>query len=373
MIAGGLKRIVEEHRVEPTPTMPAGATVTAPPDLETAAEIMRGASAGGTAVLFWGSGAHQGYGYAVDAPIVLSTHRLNRVVDWQADDLTLVVEAGVPVSHLEEMLADRRQSTVLPELPGDATVGGVIAAGVSGFRRLRYGPTRDRLLESVLVTGDGRITTAGGRVVKNVTGFDIPRLATGSLGSLGLIGQVCLKLWPKSATEATVEVASAAEALRVAFRPLAVLETNEGSWVYLSGTDDEIDGQANDLGATPQETLHWPELPAAQWRGVLRVPPAAVPEATDRLRPVDGLSFIAAHGVGSVDIAATARAAEAFGDLRAWSESVGGAFVISARPTTDTIFDPWGSPPPSVDLQRKVKAAFDPVGVANPGRLPGRI
>jgi len=372
VIAAALRRVLDEHRVDASPGMPPEATVVSPPDLDAAADIMRAASASTTPVLFWGSGEHQGYGYAVDAPIVLSTSRLNRLVDWQADDLTVVVEAGFTVSRLEDLLADRRQSAVLPETPGDATVGGVIAAGVSGFRRLRYGPTRDRLLESVLVTGDGRLTTAGGRVVKNVTGFDIPRLATGSFGSLGLIGRVCLKLWPR-ATETALPVESAADALRLSYRPLAVLETNHGSWVYLTGTDEEIAGQAIDLGTTPDAAVDWPELPPTQWRATLRIPPAAVAAAVDRLRPIDGMSFIAAHGVGTVDIAATAGAAESFGGLRAWCESAGGAFVVSRRPSADAVFDPWGSPPPSHDLQRRVKAAFDPAGVANPGRLPGRI
>ncbi|NIR39303.1 MAG: FAD-binding protein, partial [Gemmatimonadetes bacterium] len=93
-----------------------------------------------------------------------------RVVDWQPDDLTVVVEAGVTVGTLESMLAERGQTALLPEWGPEATVGGVVAAGISGYRRARLGPTRDRVLEVTIVTGDGRVVRGGGRVVKNVSG-----------------------------------------------------------------------------------------------------------------------------------------------------------------------------------------------------------
>ncbi|NIV25710.1 MAG: FAD-binding protein, partial [Gemmatimonadetes bacterium] len=107
---------------------------------------------------------------------------------------------------------ERGQTAVLPETPGSGTVGGAIASGASAWRRLRYGPIRDRVLETVMATGDGRVVKAGGRLVKNVTGFDIPRLATGSYGSLGVIGQVCLKLWPTGTRFAGVPADDAAAA-----------------------------------------------------------------------------------------------------------------------------------------------------------------
>ena len=349
------------------------AMVVAPSSLEAAAEILAAASATATPVLFWGGGTHQGYGYPVDAGIVVSTERLDRVVDWQPDDLTIVVEAGITLARLDELLAERKQSAVLPEAQGEATIGGVVAAAISGFRRLRYGPTRDRMLESVMVTGDGRITTAGGRVVKNVTGYDIPRLVTGSFGSLGLIGRVCLKLWPDPAAAAAMTVPDAAVAADLAYRPLAVLETNTMSSVYVAGTEQEVIGRAAEFGVDPVYGFEWPQAPAGVWRAVVRVPPSEVVEAVARLRRVDGLSFLAGHGVGEIHVGASHDAAGSFGELRSWAESVGGAFVVAGRPEGDTLFDPWGTPPGALDLQRRVKAAFDPAGIANPGRLPGRI
>ena len=168
----------------------------APRSIDQAAAVMRAATDNDKRVLIWGGGTHQGHGYPIEADIVLSTHRLSEVVDWQPDDLTVVVEAGVKVADLEAMLAERGQTAVLLEATRGATVGGTIAAGVSAWRRLRYGPTRDRVLETVMATGDGRVVRAGGPLVKNVTGYDVARLVTGSYGSLGVIGQVCLKLWP---------------------------------------------------------------------------------------------------------------------------------------------------------------------------------
>ena len=107
----------------------------APHSIEQAAEIMRGATDHGQRVLIWGGGTHQGHGYPVDADIVLSTHRLARVVDWVPDDLTVVAEAGVKVADLEALLAEKGQTAVLPETPGNATVGGTIASGVSPWER----------------------------------------------------------------------------------------------------------------------------------------------------------------------------------------------------------------------------------------------
>ncbi len=372
MTARPLDRLTEDARVDPAPGMPDTAIVVAPPSIDAAASLLAAASAAGSTVRFWGGGTHQGFGYATAPDLILSTERLTRVVDWQADDLTIVVEAGLPVAELETLLETRNQSAVLPELPGVATVGGVIAAGISGYRRLRYGPTRDRMLESVLVTGDGRVTTAGGRVVKNVTGFDIPRLVTGSFGSLGLIAQVCLKLWPMPTMAATIEVDDAVAAAATAYRPLAVLETSDRAAVFVAGTDEEIVAQERDLDGVRTAGLEWPTTPSGDWAATVRVPPASVADLVARVRGI-GLSFVAAHGVGEVDVAASDAEATSFGELRAWAEERGGALVVSDRPTGTDLFDPWGTPPASLDLQRQVKAAFDPAGVANPGILPGRL
>jgi len=186
--------------------IPPADIVLAPTTLEEASQALRVATERRMKVLIWGGGNHQGYGHRVHPDMVLTTTSLNRIEVWEPEDLTIVAEAGARISQLEEMLAEERQTTLLPHLSPTATIGGALAAGLSSYKRFRYGPTRDRVLETKVVTGDGRIVRSGGRVVKNVTGYDIPRLMVGALGRMGLIGSVCLKLTPTPAAAVTVSV-----------------------------------------------------------------------------------------------------------------------------------------------------------------------
>lgn len=350
--------------------LPAADISVAPESAEEAGQILDLASEHGLSVLVWGGGTHQGLGGRVTPDLVMSTARLDRVVDWQPEDLTVTVEAGVRVADLESQLAVRNQSAVLAELPGESTVGGALAAGVSGWRRGRYGPTRDRVLEIDLVTGDGRRVRGGGRVVKNVTGFDLPRLAVGSFGSLGLLTQTTLKLWPAPTTTATVSVDDADAALDVAYRPIAVIETDGQSKVFLGGTAAEVEGQVAALGGTAEHGWTWDSEPTGAIRWSIRVPPAVQREAI-RLLPASW-SYQAGIGVGEIKAASTN--ADGAGALREWAEARGGALVIVDAPV-DLYegFDPWGTPPKSLPIQRRLVQMFDPCRVLNPGKLPGGV
>jgi glycolate oxidase FAD binding subunit len=342
----------------------------APATLDEAAVILSVASEHSLPVLIWGGGTHQGLGGRVDPTLVLATTRLDSIVDWQPEDLTVVVEAGVRVADLEERLAERGQTAVLPEVSGNGTVGGVVAAGISGFRRLRYGPTRDRMLEVDLVTGDGRVVRGGGRVVKNVTGYDLPRLATGSLGGLGLIGRVCLKLWPRPA--ATVTVTLSESRSDYGYRPLAVIEARDEVLVYLSGTPAEVEARSAELGGSRREGLHWPDPPVGPIQLSLRIAPRLVHQARE-LVPVSW-SYQALPGVGEIRIGAEEFEPDRFDNLRHWAEDHGGALVLVNAPrTVYKTFDAWGTAPASLELQRRVVARFDPDRVVNPGRLPGGL
>ncbi len=339
----------------------------APETPEALAGLLLAASDARAAVLVWGAGTHQAIGCPVAPAVVISTARLDRVVAWEPDDLTVVVEAGVTVGALEVMLAEKRQTAALPETMPQATVGGVVAAGLSGYRRARFGPTRDRMLEVDLVTGDGRHVRGGGRVVKNVTGYDLPRLATGSLGSLGVITSMCLKLWPLAERSVTVTVDDPARARSSVYRPLAVLETHSGGFVYLQGTGAEVEAQARRLGGAVVDSLVWPEVPAGDVCLSLRVPPALVGEAIRRLPPGP---FVAQHGVGEISLAPAGWDADHLLTLRTWAESQGGT-LVRLRGETPAGFDPWGSPPAGLALQRRLMAAFDPARILNPGRMAG--
>ena len=337
----------------------------APATAEDCAAILDFAAAHGLSVLPWGGGAHQ-VGPRWTPDVLLSTRALGGI-DWRPDDLTAVVGAGVEVAALEARLGERGQTAVLPEDPGVATVGGVVAAGASGWRRFRFGPTRDRMLEVVVATGDGRVIRGGGQVVKNVSGYDLPRLFTGSRGSLGVITRICLKLWPRGIASVTVTVDDPGRALAVAFRPLAVLQIPSGTAVYLAGTAAEVDAQAQALQGTSVTGLQWPTRPRGPVEVSVRVPPALVAEAVARI----GASgkFVAAHGVGDVVVAGSLDAATVAG-WRDWAESAGGAVVVATAPDGFGL-DPWGAAPATLALQRRIKAAFDPLGVMVPGRLPG--
>ena len=345
--------------------------VVAPSSAEETGRVLQVASEQGLQVLIWGGGSHQGIGGRVEADVLLSTSQLSQITEWEADDLTLVTEAGVSVAEIEEKLGERNQTALLPESMESATVGGIIAAGLSGWQRLRYGPTRDRMLEVVLVTGDGRSVRGGGRVVKNVTGYDLPRLATGSLGSLGVITQVCLKLWPRSETTATVTLDDPDRA-GSAHRPLAMIEDQNGLHVYLGGHPEDIDAQVQELGGAAVPELRWPPLLTDPIVMSLRIPPRAIHEGRPRIP--DGWNYQIEHGVGQIWLGAERDGFDAAQDLRPWAESIGGSLVLMEAPeSVYQQFDPWGSPPASIDIQRRMVAQFDPMRILNRGRLPGGL
>lgn len=357
-----------------TPHLFPQAEVVVPTSVDDVCEALRWASENDAVVVPWGGGTHQGLGRLPDADIVLNMERIADVESWAPDDLTVVAQAGTQIDDLEAMLRGRSQTALLAERPGTATVGGAVATGISGYRRGRFGPTRDRILEVTLVTGDGRLVRGGARVVKNVTGYDLPRLATGSLGSLGVIVSVCLKLWPASQATATVRVQDGARALASAWKPLAVLQTNEGVDVFLGGTPAEVASQAALLGGTARDGLAWPDQPHSDQGAVwsVRVPPDLTPEAIGRIP--NGWAFVAQHGVGEVTCADDAGNADAAVDLRSWAESTGGALVmLSANDAVRAALDPWGAPPSTLELQRRVIARFDPDRIVNRGRLPGSL
>jgi len=360
----------DRWRVEPPPGMAADTLTVAPPSIEAAAEVLEWASAAGRRVLPRGGGTHMGPVGGDSPDVVVVTSALNRVVDWQPEDLTLVVEGGALVSEVEATLAERRQSAVLAEHTAGSTIGGMIAAGVSGYRRLRYGPTRDRMLEVTLATGDGRVITAGGRVVKNVTGYDIPRLVCGSEGSLGVIGRVCLKLWPVPESSASLTVDDVATFAGL-YRPLALLETESGITAYVAGTPEEVAAQAQAVGATPRPGLDWPAPLEEANQIELRVPPVLVGAAVAQVREAGAKAFRAQHRVGIVAAGFGDWSAPRLDGLRLWAEGNGGAAVVLAAESAAV--DRWGAPPGSLELQRRVKEAFDPLRVMVPGRLPGGL
>lgn len=341
----------------------------APPDVNALVSVLREASASRSVVQVVGGGTRQGYGSPPPFDIALHMTGFSGIEEWDPDDLTVTVGAGTPVADLEAELAGRSQTAVLPEVPGASTVGGVVAAGMSSLRRGRLLGTRERMLEVRLVTGDGRVVRGGGRVVKNVSGYDLPRLVVGAFGSLGVITSVCLKLWPRPPAAATVSIGDLESAGRVR-RPLAVLEHDGSTEVFLWGTPEEVFSSTARLEGESREGHHWPADPAGPYRWSLRIPPASTTAGVSRLPP--GWSYLAIHGAG--EIRAASDVPDGAEDLRGWAEGVGGSLVVVEAPK-DGIngLDPWGKPPPGLEIQRRLIAQFDPARVINPGRLPGGL
>jgi glycolate oxidase FAD binding subunit len=245
------------------------------------------------------------------------------IVGYDPAEMTVRCGAGTPVAELDATLAEHGQCVALPSWDG-ATVGGVLAVGHSGLRRLRFGPVRDALLEARYVSAEGRLVKAGGPTVKNVSGFDLCRLLVGSLGTLGLLGQVVLRCRPLPAVSRWV--AGASEPFDLVHRlaqPSSILWDGTTTWVLLEGHPDDVEEQARLAGLTDVDGP--PPLPTG---GRVSMRPSA-------LRSLEG-TFVAEVGVG---------------------------IVHTAEPS-----QPVSLPPGVVDLTRRIKANFDPTGRLNPGR-----
>jgi glycolate dehydrogenase FAD-binding subunit len=286
------------------------------------------------------------------------------VVEYDPADLTVTVAAGTRVADLAACLADAGQECALDPQPGDATVGGVLAAGLSGHRRLRYGPLRDRVLEVRFVTGDGRVVKAGGPTVKNVSGFDLPRLLVGSLGTIGVIVQVTLRCQPVAAVaEWCVTDLDPFELRRRMYRPSCLAWNGTTTHVLLEGDAVDVAAERRVIGraAASDDGLPWPRGPH---RGRISVRPSAVRALATALDSV-GVHWSAEVGVGTVHVATErevdlARARQAATAQGGWLLREAGAPGL----------DGFGRDLPHHKLMERVRAAFDPVRKLSPGRLP---
>jgi glycolate oxidase FAD binding subunit len=334
-----------------------------------AAATARGAGAGGIDIV--GGGTHTPPAPPGGAGTVrLRTDGLARVVDHTPADLTVTVEGGMPAGDLAALLAGAGQCWPQADIVPGSTVGGILAAAASGHRRLREGPVRDSLLEVVVATGDGRLVTGGGRTVKNVSGFDIPRLMVGAHGTLGVIVQATLKLWPLPERAAWFrregdpgELVETARALVASpARPGAVLLGPDGVDVELVGpADDVVAPEGFAERADPPDPF---TAPAVMTVGV---PPARLATLAVALHE-EGLRFRAAMGVGSCQVEVTGDAVA--GAVRENARMLGGHAVLS-RDNIGLTIDPWGPPPPGMTQMARLRRAFDPAGILNRGRLPG--
>ena len=285
------------------------------------------------------------------------------IVEYDPAELTVTAGAGMAVGELDAALAADGQHCPLDPRDPAATLGGVLAVGVSGPRRLRYGPLRNRLLEVHFVIADGRRIKGGGRTVKNVSGYDIARLLVGSFGTLGVIVQVTLRCEPRAARSEWLACdAPGAEVVARAFRASSVLSDGVRTWALIEGYDEDVAAAANTLDGTPAAGP--PPWPAGPHRGRVSVPPSAVDPLGRRLDDA-GVGWLAEMGVGTVHVAATSE--EGLSAARGIAHTSGGWLLREAGAPG---LDGFGVPLPSVDVMARVKSALDPEGRMNPGRLP---
>jgi glycolate oxidase FAD binding subunit len=405
-------------------------TIETPSTIDDLARIVACAAKENTAIIPWGGGTMQ---YLGGIPrrydIAVQMTRLNRVVEYSPDDLTITVEAGITLAQLQTELAAHNQFLPLdPPLPARATIGGILATDSSGPSRLRYGPPRDFTLGMRVVNAEGKVTKSGGKVVKNVAGYELPKLYIGSLGTLGIIAEVTFKIFPKPPEHSSLIAAftnhqAACQAVRGLWNlttpPQAIelldprlakgigLEAETNDFIIaarFAGTKSIVDAAKLKAGNVARingavrieidaDDSLWERivaLPAmlrdAHVAGTLlhiSLPPkhlsAAIDKITERTRAIGIESFeLYAHAATTViylafdaDLTLTI---EAVKHLR-WTLSPLGAHVIvdyTPRAIKEAV-PVWGDPGPDHFLNQRLKGQFDPQLILNPGRFVGGL
>ena len=328
-------------------------------------DALRGASAAGTRVLIVGGRRHIDKGNPSEVDAELWTTLLDDRVAYDPAEMLCVVEAGMRIHDLRAMLAEGGQEWPV-DGPDDATVGGVIAAGVTTVRQLRVGTMRDTIVEMEVVTGDGRLVKSGARTVKNVTGYDVHRLLTGSLGTLGTIVQIALKVRPLPKTARTLVINEGGlelgrRVLDAIPLPAAVLAEPDRLVVRLEGWPEEVQEQVVAAGAiAPFDDTEAPFPEACFPDATIVAEAAVVPSRLPQLLAgIDRYRAIIGVGVAWVPFEDEG----ALTKLRARAAELGGI--------APAIRGPGGlgdAPIPAPEVERRIRAAMDPAGILAPGR-----
>ncbi|MBD1805141.1 FAD-binding oxidoreductase [Microcoleus sp. FACHB-SPT15] len=385
------------------------------------AHVMSHAHHNGWSVLPCGCGSKLGWGgVSKDIDLVVSTERLNRIIEHAVNDLTVTVEAGVKFSDLQNVLTETNQFLPLePAYPQDATIGGIVATADAGSLRHRYGGIRDMLLGLSFIRSDGQIAKAGGRVVKNVAGYDLMKLFTGSYGTLGIITEVTMRVYPIPEAGGTVVLTGEAKAIASATKTLLasaltptavdllstqlVSQLSFGQGIGLIARFQSVSesvkeqssrllevGQQLGLSGTfyteADEAKLWQQLPEQIWESTQPPaitckigvsPTAAVATLTklDTLTSSSGLGLIhAGSGLGLLRLDPTVTTPQTILELRRYCQEQSGFLsVLEAPISLKQQLDIWGYNGNALEIMRRIKQQFDPKNLLSPSRFVGGI
>jgi len=409
--------------------------VARPGTQEQVAQVVRACAGAGAAMVPWGGGTAMGLGNApARLDVVVAMDRLDRVVEWDPANLCVTAEAGMRLAALEELTI--REKSILPLDPPagrKVTLGGLVAANQSGPGRLLYGTVRDWLLGMRVVLPDGERVHCGGRVIKNVSGYDMNKLFIKSLGTLGIITEVTFKLLPVPARRAAAiglfpDAPAAWKAVQQVlgsfllpealefFNPAALalllpelgIPAMPGACalaVSLAGSPETVQRQIRDFTALFTDgggkgVTFAPDHAAAAWEAVRNL--RGVPSGTRILAQISGpvsrtgalaaaaekagetcgcQALVTAHAGSGVVWALflpgpqpDTALVEALKELRTEAEAAEGSLVLQeAPPAVKRGLDAWGAFMGGLGMMRRLKAEFDPRGVCNPGRFVGAI
>jgi glycolate oxidase FAD binding subunit len=346
------------------------------------AEQIRGAAQAGTPLRLRGGGSKDFYGNAC-AGELLDLRELHGIVSYEPSELVVTARAGTPLRELEAELAQRGQMLAFepPHFAAGTTVGGCVAAGLAGPRRCSYGTShgavRDFVLGAHLLDGRGQLLKFGGTVMKNVAGFDVARALAGSLGTLGAITEVSLKVLPLPALETTLRFATGeAEALqRLADWGRLPLPVSASAWdagtltLRLSGARAAVAAACAQLGGErADDPAYWMRL---RDHALPFFAPGPAPEALWRVALPAGSGALQLAGTTLIEWGGALRwlqTALPAAQVRTRAQSLGGhATLFRGGDRAAGAFTPLA--PAVAAIHRRLKAVFDPAGILNPGRM----
>jgi glycolate oxidase FAD binding subunit len=375
------------------------------------AEAFRLVSEAGLAVIPRGGGTKLGWGNPPSrADIILSMARRNEITEHAWADLTVSVGAGCTIQKLQETLAEHGQRLALDPLwPEKATVGGVLSTNDSGALRLRFGALRDLIIGVTIALPDGTLASSGGKVVKNVAGYDLPKLTTGAFGTLGIITRAVFRLHPlpRHTRSFSVSTAIGEESRRfihaiqdskLAHTALQARFENDAAPlvdILFEGTEAGLSAQEahlKKLAETTVVTEASPEIwnarqdlwsfskPESAAIAKISVLPAEIDKSATtiaksaKVRQLQWKAVLQATGIGFLKLEGDPKDLRvSLQELREQFERNSGSLVVLHRPASMAPIDAWGSAGDALPLMKAVKQQLDPKSTLNPGRFVGGI